>query len=73
MPNMANFINKSNTKKLRNKQHIEPDKCNCINKANYPFKGKYQYECVVYKVEVNNCEPNKSNVSGNVKKENVGS
>ena len=35
-----------------NKQSKEPPKCNCINKTNCPLRGKCQYECVVYKVEV---------------------
>ena len=52
VPNVANFINKSNTKKLMNKQCREPLKYNCINKTDCPLRGKCQYENVVYKVEV---------------------
>ena len=48
MPNVANLINKSNTKKLMNKQHKEPSKCNYINKTNCPLTDKCQYESVVY-------------------------
>ena len=55
MPNVANLINKSNCKKKINKQHTESLKCNCIN------KGKCQYECKEYKVEVYNDEPNNNN------------
>ena len=51
MPNMASLVNKSNIKKLRNNQHIEPPKCNCTNKNKYPLKGTSQFECIVYKVE----------------------
>ena len=40
MPTVANLINKSYTKKLRIKQHVASPKCNCINKATCPLKGK---------------------------------
>ena len=40
MPDVANLINKRNTKKLKNKQHSEFPKCNCINKVTCPLKGK---------------------------------
>ena len=73
MPNLANLINKTNIKKLRNKQHIEPPKCNCINKAAFPLKGKCQYECIVYMVEIYGYRPNNSNVNSNDKKVYVGS
>ena len=52
MASVANLIDKSNTKKLMNKQHKEPPKCNCINKTNCPLKGKCQYESVVYELEL---------------------
>ena len=66
LPNAANLINKSNTKRFQNNQCIEPPKCNCINKANYSLKGKCQYVCILlYKLEVHNCGPNNSNVSSN--------
>ena len=52
MPNVANLINKSNTKNLMNKQCREPPKCNCINKTDCCLRGKCQYKSVVYKVEV---------------------
>ena len=68
MPNVAKLINKSNTKKLRNKQRIEPPKCGCFNKVIYPLKGKCQYECIEYKVEVYSCRGNNSNISSNDKK-----
>ena len=61
--------NKSNAKKLRNKQHIELS--NCIIKATCTFKGKFQNECIFYKVEVYSYKP--SNVSSNDKKLYVGS
>ena len=52
MPNVANLIDKSNTKKLRIKQRLEPPKCNWINKATCSLKGKCQYKFRVYKMEV---------------------
>ena len=52
MPNVTSLINKSNTKKQMNNQHTESSRCNCTNKANYCLKGKSQFECIVYKVEV---------------------
>ena len=73
LPDVGNLINKSNTKKLRNKQCIETPKCNCINKDTCPLKGKCQYECIVYEMEVYSCKPNNGNVSCNDKKVYVGS
>ena len=57
MNNMANLISRSNSKKLSKKQYIEPPKCNCIDKFTCSFNGKCQYECVVYKVEVQSNKP----------------
>ena len=54
MPNVTNLINKSNTEKLNYKQHSEFLRCNFINKTACPLKGKFQYECIVYKFEVYN-------------------
>ena len=65
---VANLIDKSNTKKFRNKQGIEPPTCNCINKATCLLKGRCQYECIVYKVEIYSRRPNNSNASSNDKK-----
>ena len=45
MPNVANFIKKSDMKKLKNKQHTEPPKCNKLIRLLAPSEGKYQYEC----------------------------
>ena len=42
--------------KLKEK-HNEAPKCNCKDKAVWPLKGKCQYECIVYKVEVYSSEP----------------
>ena len=42
MPKVANLINKSNTKKLMNKQRKKPPKCNCINQTNFPLRSKGQ-------------------------------
>ena len=44
--NVASLINKSNSQKLNNKQHIEFSRCNFIDKADYPLKYKRQYEWV---------------------------
>ena len=70
MPNIANLINKSNTKKLNNKQYIEFPRCNYINKATCRLKGKWQYELIVYKFKVYSSGPNSSsnNNSSNGKK-----
>ena len=65
MPNVINLISKSNTKKLMNNQCSEPPKCNCTNKVNCPLKGKCQYECRVYKVEVHSHGSNNSRVGNN--------
>ena len=46
-PNVANLINNSDAKKLRNKQCSEPPKCNCIDNTIHPLKEKCQYECTV--------------------------
>ena len=35
-------------------------KCNCINKVAWPLKGKCQYECIMYDVQVYSCRPNNS-------------
>ena len=61
MPNVANLIDKSNIKKLKNKQHIEPLNANAFIRPLFPLKGRYQYECIVYKVEVYGFRPNNSN------------
>ena len=61
MPNVAYLINKSNTKNLNNKQHINFPRCNCINKAACLLKDKCQYECIVYKVEVHSSGPKNCN------------
>ena len=68
IPNVTNLINKSKSKKFRNKQRIEPPKCNYINKVTCPLKGKCQNECIVYKVEFYSCRLNDSNVGCNDKK-----
>ena len=57
MPNINSIINKSNITKLSKEKHKETAKCNCKEKATCPLKGKYQQECVVYKVEVYSGEP----------------
>ena len=57
MPNINSIINKSNTIKLNKEQYNEKPKCNCNNKTECPLKGKCRYECIVYKVEVYNSEP----------------
>ena len=67
---MANLINKSNIKKTMNKQSKEPPKCNCINKTNYPIRGKCQYKSLVHKVEVH-CDHNVT--KNNKKKVYIGS
>ena len=56
MLDVAILINKSNSKKkkLNNKLHFEFLRCNRISKAVCALKGKCQYQCIVYKVEVNN-------------------
>ena len=73
MPNVASLINKINIKKLRNTQHIEPPKCNCINKTNYHLKEKSQHGCIEYTLDVYNGASNNSNISRNVKKVYVSS
>ena len=41
--NVVDLINKSSTKKkIMNKQHNEPPKCNCINKTDCPLRDKSQ-------------------------------
>ena len=52
MLNVFNLINKSNIKKLMNKQSKEPPKSKCIGKTNCPLRGKCPYKSRVYKVEV---------------------
>ena len=56
MPSINSIINKFNITKLKEK-HNEALKCNCKDKAGCPLKGKCQYECIVYKVEVYSGEP----------------
>ena len=73
MPHVASLINKSSIKKFRNNQHIKPLKCNCTNKTNCSLKGKCQFECIVYKVEVHSCGSNHGNISRNIKKVYIGS
>ena len=60
MSNVATLINKSNTKPLG-----IIIKYNCKNEANFPFMEKYQFKCILYKVEVHNLGPNISKVSRN--------
>ena len=43
--------------KLNKEKCKEVPKCNCKDKAGCPLKGKCQYECIVYKVEVYSGEP----------------
>ena len=61
MPNVVNLI-KAILKKLNNK-HTEFSRFNCINKAICPLKGKCQYECIVYKIQVYNRPNNKNSKS----------
>ena len=68
MPHVARLNNKRNIKKLRKNQRTELAKCNYTNKTNCPTKGKSQFECLMYKVEVHSCRSNDSNVSINDKK-----
>ena len=71
---MASLINKSNIKqKLRNNQRTESLECSCTHKTNCPFKGKFQFKCIVFKSVVHDVGPNDSNVNRNVKKAYVGS
>ena len=57
MPNINSIINKFNILKLNKKKREEAPKCNCKDKAGFPLKGKCQYGCRVYKVEVYSGEP----------------
>ena len=57
MPNINSIINKSNIMKLNKERHNEASKCNCKDKTGCPLKGKYQNECILYKVEVYSGEP----------------
>ena len=68
MPNVANLIIKSNNNSLRTNQCIEPTKRNCINKTIFPWKGKCQYECVIYNLEEHTYGPKNIKVSCNDKK-----
>ena len=43
--------------KFSKEQYNEAPKCNCKDKTGCPLKGKYRYECTVYKVEVYSSEP----------------
>ena len=71
-PNVAKLINKIKPKILRNNQRIDPPKYNYIDKANCPFKGKCQYECTGYKVDLHSCGPNNCNVCSTYKKKTMG-
>ena len=66
MRNINHIINKFNIMKLKKEKRKEDPKCNCKNKAGYPLKGKYQNECIVYKVEVYSGEPLKGKNKKNI-------
>ena len=68
-PNVANLINESNIKKLRNNQRTEPPKCNCPNKTNCSLKVKCQFECIAYKAKLLSRVFNENKVSRKVRME----
>ena len=72
MPNVANLIIVT-LKNLEKKQRTKPPKCNCLDKTTFPVKGKCQYDCIVYKMEVYSSGPNNNNVSCKNKKVYKGS
>ena len=57
IPNINSIINKFNIMKLNKENRNEAPKCNCKDKAGCCLKGKCQYECIFYKMEVYNGEP----------------
>lgn len=52
MPNIASLINTYNKRKIKDKPHRAPPKCNCRSKNACLLQGKCQQECVVYQVKI---------------------